>query len=79
MQSRNQFLEIVAVGERYLIINDAQNKESKRQPFRIHSPVKLVDGRMSIDLEKISSTLIYNIFSLSKMTGKIEPLPLKII
>ena len=35
MQSRNQFLEIVAVGERYLIINDAQNKESKRQPFRI--------------------------------------------
>ena len=75
MQSRNQFLEIVAVGERYLIINDAQNKESKRQPFRITLSRKISRW----DLEKISSTLIYNIFSLSKMTGKIEPLPLKII
>ena len=54
-----------------LIINPfKKNKESKKQLFRIYLPVKLVDGKMSMKKEEISSYLIYNIISFSKMAGK---------
>ena len=38
-RTRNKFVEIVAVAERYLIITHFKNKESKKQPFRIWLPV----------------------------------------
>ena len=34
-RTRNKFVEIAAVVERYLIITRVKNKESKKQPFRI--------------------------------------------
>ena len=67
-RTENKFAETVAVAECYLITNHV--KISKKQPFWICLPVKLADGRMSVKKEKISSHLIYNISSLSKMTGK---------
>ena len=60
-RTRNKFVEIVAVAECYLIITHVKDKESKKKPFRICLPVKLVDERMLIKKEKVSSYLIYNI------------------
>ena len=41
-RTRNKFVEIVAVAECYLIINNVNNKESKKQSFQICLAVKLV-------------------------------------
>ena len=38
-----------------------------KQPLRIHIQVKLADGRMLIEKEKVSTYHIYNIFSLRKI------------
>ena len=38
-RTRNNFVEIKAVTEGYLIITHVKNKESKKQPFRISLPV----------------------------------------
>ena len=46
-RTRNKFVEIVAVAERYLIITHVKNKESKQLPFRICLHVKLAEGRIS--------------------------------
>ena len=62
-KKRNNFIELVAVEECYLIITYVKNKESKKQSFRICLPVKLADGRMSIKKEKVYSYLIYNVHS----------------
>ena len=40
-RTRNKFVEIVAVAECYLIINNVNNKESKKQSFQICLAVKL--------------------------------------
>ena len=40
-RTRNKFVEIVAVAESYLIINNVKNKESKKQSFQICLAVKL--------------------------------------
>ena len=63
---RNNFVEIVAVSEHYLIPNHVKNKESKK------NPVKLSNGKilMKKEKKKKSSYLIYNIVSLGKMAGK---------
>ena len=72
-RTRNKFVEIVAVAERYLIITHVKNKESKKQPFRIWLPVIiLADEKISIKKEEISSYLVYNIVSLGKMAGEAE-------
>ena len=72
-KTKKKFAEIVAerylFAERYLIITYLiQNKESKKQLFRIYLPVKLVDGRMSIKKEEVSSYpcsyITYKIFIL---------------
>ena len=65
-RTRNKFVEIVAVAERYLIITHVKNKESKQLPFRICLHVKLAEGRIS-KKGRISLYLIYNIVSLGKM------------
>ena len=52
-----------------MITNHVKIKESKKQPFQIYVPVKLVDGRMSMKKEKKSSYVIYNNASLGKMAG----------
>ena len=72
-RTRNEFFEIAAVAECYLIITHVKNKESKKQPLRIGLPVKLADGRISIKKEEIFSYLVYNIVSLGKIPGKTEP------
>ena len=69
-RTRNKFIETVAVAERYLITNHVKTKESKKQPFRIHLPVKLDDGRMPMKKEKNYSYQIYNTVSFDKMAGK---------
>ena len=66
-KTKKKFVEIVT--ERYLIITYLiQNKKSKKQLFRIYLPVKLVDGRMSIKKEEVSSYpcsyITYKIFIL---------------
>ena len=52
-----------------IIIYVLQNKESKKPLFRIHLPVKLIYGKMSIKKGKFSSYpfsyLIYKVFILS--------------
>ena len=68
-----KFVEIVDVVECCLIITDVQSNESKKQLFRIYHPVKVAYRIMSVKKEKLSSYLIYNIISLSKMAGKTEP------
>ena len=45
-------VEMVAVADGYLIVTDAQNKESKKQPFRIYLPVRLPDGKLLIERKK---------------------------
>ena len=70
---RNKFVDIVVVVERYLIIAHVKNKESKKRPFWISLPVKLADRKMSVKKEKNCQCLNYNIVSLGKMAGKIEP------
>ena len=35
LKTKNKFVEIVAVAERYSIITHVKNKKSKKQPFRI--------------------------------------------
>ena len=42
-RTRKKLVETVAVAERYLIITQVKNKESKKQSFRICLPVNLVD------------------------------------
>ena len=70
-RTRNKFVEIVAVAERYLIPNHVWNKESKKKPFKIFLPVKLADGRMSMKKENYNIYIyIYNIFNLGEMAGK---------
>ena len=76
--TRATFFEIVAGAERYLIINPYKNKKSKKQPLWIYVTVKLDDGKMSAEKEKIYSYLIYNHDILSKMAGKTEPISGKI-
>ena len=55
-----------------------QKKESQKWSIRTYLPVKLADGRMSTEKEKLSSYLICNIVHLSKMAGKTEPISGKI-
>ena len=43
---------MVAVADGYLIVTDAQNKESKKQLFRIYLPVRLPDGKLLIERKK---------------------------
>ena len=43
-----------------------------KQLFRICLPVKLADRRTSIKKEKVSSYIVYNFSSFSKMAGKTE-------
>ena len=43
-----------------------------KQLFRICLPVKLADRRTSIKKEKVSSYIVYNFDSFSKMAGKTE-------
>ena len=69
LRTRNKFVETVAFAECYLITNHVKIKESKKQPFQIYVPVKLVDGRMSMKKEKKSSYVIYSNASLGKMAG----------
>ena len=69
-RTRKKFAEIVNVAERYLFIQHARNKETKKYPLRIYVPVKLADGKISMKKEKISLYLIYKIVSLSEMAGK---------
>ena len=38
-RTRNKFVEIATIAERYLIITHAKKKESKKKPFRICLPV----------------------------------------
>ena len=69
----NGIVKTVAAQECYLIIIFfKKNRESKKQLFRIHLPVKLTNRKISMKKEKISSYLIYNITSFSKIAGKIE-------
>ena len=71
-RTRNKFIEIGAVAERYFIIGHVKSKESKKQPIRL--PAKLSDGRMSVKKGKICLYLNYNIVSLGKTAKKTEPL-----
>ena len=71
-RTRNKFVEVIAVTERYFIIAHVENKESKMQPFQIWLSVKLTDERMSIKKRKICLYLNYNILILGKMAGKTE-------
>ena len=71
-RTRNKFVEVIAVTERYFIIAHVENKESKMQPFQIWLSVKLTDERMSIKKRKICLHLNYNILILGKMAGKTE-------
>ena len=48
------------------------------QPSHICFSIKLADGRISIKKERVSSLLIYNIVSLSKMAGKTKSLSEKL-
>ena len=69
----NGIVKTVAAQECYLIIIFfKKNRESKKQLFRIYLPVKLTNRKISMKKEKISSYLIYNITSFSKIAGKIE-------
>ena len=52
-RTSNKIVEIVVTSECYLIINPLKNKKSKNYHFRIHLPVKLADGKMSMKKEKI--------------------------
>ena len=69
-RTSNKFPEVVAVSECYLIITHVKNKEIKKQRLRIHLSIKLAIGKMSIEQKSISSHLIYNIDSLSKIARK---------
>ena len=40
-RTRNKFVKVAAVAERYLIVTHIKNKESKKRPFRICLPVIL--------------------------------------
>ena len=60
---KNEFVEIIVALECYLIM---------KQLFRICLPVKLADRRTSIKKEKVSSYIVYNFNSFSKMAGKTE-------
>ena len=55
-RTKNKFVEIVAIGDCYLIAIHVKNKKSKKQPFRICLLVTLVDGRMSMKKEKFLRT-----------------------
>ena len=70
-RTRNKSVEIVAFAGCYLIINNVKNKESMKQPFQICFPLKLADRRMPMKKDKNSSSLIYNIFNLSKIAGNL--------
>ena len=70
-KTKEKFVQTVAFWiERYLIITYVfQNQQWKKQLFRIHLPVKLVYGRISIKLGKFLSYpfsyLIHKIFILN--------------
>ena len=49
-----------------------------KQPFQICFSIKLADGRMSIKKKRVSSHLIYNILSLSKIAGETKSLSGKV-
>ena len=55
LKNKDNFVDIVAVVEHYLIMAHVKNKESRKQPFRICFPVKLADRKMSIKKEKLYS------------------------
>ena len=63
---KNNFVELAAVADRYLIITHVKIKESEKWPFRMSLPV------IKIPVQKISTHLIYNVFSLSKISEKTE-------
>ena len=71
-RTRNNFVEIAAVEERYLIIIHVKNEESKKQPFRISLLVIICCWEI-VKKEEISSYLIYNLLSLGKMAEEAEP------
>ena len=40
-RTRNKFVEVAAIAERYLIITHVKKKESREKPFRICLPVTM--------------------------------------
>ena len=65
-KTSNKFVEIVAFTERYLILTHVKNKELKKKPLRITFH-EISYWKNFNKKENITSHLIYNIVSWSKM------------